>query len=156
MTTCNDQLARGHRRMDILRKLKRAIARDIFKLLTRQVAVPDYAVDLRPARQAKNITVSAAANHFRIWPPSSHVSNADYNATKPLPRPTERGSKPLDTNRSIKFGAVVGRLAEQPAARPLLQCTRGTPRCAKLRLPGRRTSFCPGKLVCASREGRRR
>ena len=61
------QLALGHNRMEILRKLKRAIAREIFKLLTRQIAVPEYA-DLRPARQAKNITVTAAANHFGIWP----------------------------------------------------------------------------------------
>jgi len=61
------QLALGHNRMEILRKLKRAIARETFKLLTRQIAVPEYA-DLRPARQAKNITVTAAANHFGIWP----------------------------------------------------------------------------------------
>lgn len=61
------QVAKGHNKMEILRKLKRAIAREVFKLLTRQIAVPDYA-DLRPARQAKNITVTAAANHFGIWP----------------------------------------------------------------------------------------
>lgn len=61
------QLLKGHSKMEILRKLKRAIAREIFKLLTRQIAVPDYA-DLRPARQAKNITVTAAANHFKVWP----------------------------------------------------------------------------------------
>jgi transposase len=61
------QLALGHTRMEILRKLKRAIAREIFKLLTRQIAVPEY-TDLRPARQAKNITVTAAANHFGVWP----------------------------------------------------------------------------------------
>lgn len=54
-------------KMEVLRKLKRAIAREIFKLLTRQVAVPEYA-DLRSARQAKNITVTAAANHFGVWP----------------------------------------------------------------------------------------
>jgi transposase len=63
------QLRNGHSKskMEVLRKLKRAIAREIFKLLTRQIAVPEYA-DLRPARQAKNITVTAAANHFGIWP----------------------------------------------------------------------------------------
>ena len=58
---------RSHSKMEILRKLKRAIAREVFKLLTRQIAVPEY-VDLRPARQAKNITVTAAANHFGVWP----------------------------------------------------------------------------------------
>ncbi|MEW2483536.1 IS110 family transposase [Mycobacterium sp. NPDC049093] len=91
-------------RMEVLRKLKRAIAREIFKLLTRQIAVPDYA-DLRPARQAKNITVTAAANHFGVGPPSSLVSNAAYSATTASPRPTDTGSKSLDINRSIKFGS---------------------------------------------------
>jgi transposase len=61
------QQALGHTRMEILRKLKRAIARETFKLLTSQIAVPDYA-DLRPTRQSKNITVTAAANHFGVWP----------------------------------------------------------------------------------------
>ena len=61
------QLTKGHNRMEILRKLKRAIAREIFKLLTRQIAVPEYN-DLRPARQAKKITLTAAANHFGVWP----------------------------------------------------------------------------------------
>jgi transposase len=61
------QQALGHTQTEILRNLKRAIAREIFKLLTRQIAVPDYA-DLRPTRQSKNITVTAAANHFGIWP----------------------------------------------------------------------------------------
>jgi transposase len=46
------QLLKGHTRMEILRKLKRAIAREVFKLLTRQIAVPEY-TDLRSARQAK-------------------------------------------------------------------------------------------------------
>lgn len=61
------QLLDGHSKMEILRKLKRAIAREIFKLLTRQIAVPQY-TDLRLARQAKNITLTAAANHFGVWP----------------------------------------------------------------------------------------
>lgn len=63
------QLLNGHSKskMEVLRKLKRAIAREVFKLLTRQIAVPDYA-DLRPTRQAKNITLTAAANHFGVWP----------------------------------------------------------------------------------------
>lgn len=63
------QLLGGHSKtkMEVLRKLKRAIAREIFTLLTRQIAVPEY-TDLRPARQAKNITITAAANHFGLWP----------------------------------------------------------------------------------------
>jgi transposase len=47
--------------------LKRAIVREIYRLLTQQIAVPSYA-DLRPARQAKNITLTAVAQHFNMWP----------------------------------------------------------------------------------------
>ena len=61
------QIANGRSKMEILRLLKRAIAREIFKLLTQPIDIPDYA-DLRPTRQAKNITVTAAANHFGLWP----------------------------------------------------------------------------------------
>ena len=60
-------IAAGRSTKEILRMLKRAIAREIHRLLTHQVALPEYA-DLRPARQAKNITVTAAANAFSIWP----------------------------------------------------------------------------------------
>jgi len=60
-------IAAGRSTKEILRMLKRAIAREIHRLLTHKVALPEYA-DLRPARQAKNITVTAAANAFNIWP----------------------------------------------------------------------------------------
>ena len=43
-----------------MRLLKRAIAREVFKSLTRGLVAPELA-DLRPARQAKNITLRAAA-----------------------------------------------------------------------------------------------
>jgi transposase len=52
---------------EILRKLKRAIAREVFRLLTAPVAVPTVE-DLRPLRQAKNITLTAAANQLGVWP----------------------------------------------------------------------------------------
>ena len=61
------QKARHRRGLEILRLLKRAIAREIYRLLTRQIPVPSYA-DLRPARQAKNITLTAAARHFDVYP----------------------------------------------------------------------------------------
>ncbi|MFD4393364.1 hypothetical protein, partial [Kitasatospora sp. NPDC058478] len=35
--------------------------------LTTTVTAPETA-DLRPARQAKNITLTAVANHFGVWP----------------------------------------------------------------------------------------
>jgi transposase len=61
------QRAKGRATKAILRLLKRAIAREIYRYLTRHVGVPDYA-DLRPARQAKNITLTTVADHFGVWP----------------------------------------------------------------------------------------
>ena len=51
----------GHMRTkkEILRLLKRAIVREIFRLLTRPGPIDDYR-DLRPARQAKKITLAPA------------------------------------------------------------------------------------------------
>jgi len=51
----------------ILRMLKRAIAREMLRLLTHQIPIDDYS-DLRPARQTKNITVTAVAEIFDVWP----------------------------------------------------------------------------------------
>lgn len=61
------QLAAGRSKKDVLRLLKRAIAREMFKHLTAPCPIDDYA-DLRPARQSKNITLSTVADHFGIWP----------------------------------------------------------------------------------------
>jgi transposase len=61
------QLAAGRSKKDILRLLKRAIAREIFRHLTAPCPIDDYS-DLRPARQARNITLTAAAAHFGVWP----------------------------------------------------------------------------------------
>ena len=61
------QRAKGRATQAILRLLKRAIAREIYRYLTRHVEVPDYA-DLRPARQAKNIALTTVADHFGVWP----------------------------------------------------------------------------------------
>jgi transposase len=59
------QLANGRTKKEILRLLKRAIAREVFRLLTRPCLVADYS-DLRPARQAKNITLETVATHFGV------------------------------------------------------------------------------------------
>jgi transposase len=61
------QRARGRTPREILRQLKRAIAREVFRYLTQHIPVPQIA-DLRPLRQARNITLTSAANHFGIWP----------------------------------------------------------------------------------------
>lgn len=61
------QSAAGRTKKEIIRLLKRALVREIFRCLTTAVAVPEIA-DLRPARQAKNITLTAVAHHFGVWP----------------------------------------------------------------------------------------
>ncbi len=61
------QIAAGRSKKEILRLLKRAIAREMFKHLTAPCPIDDYS-DLRPARQAKNITLATAADHFVVWP----------------------------------------------------------------------------------------
>lgn len=61
------QSANGRSKREILRLLKRALAREVFRLLTQPCAVDDYS-DLRPARQGKNITLTSVAQHFGVWP----------------------------------------------------------------------------------------
>jgi transposase len=61
------QLAAGRSKKDVLRLLKRAIAREMFKHLTAPRPIEDYS-DLRHTRQARNITLTAAAQHFNLWP----------------------------------------------------------------------------------------
>ena len=55
----------GRTKKEILRLLKRAIAREVFRLLTRPGPIDDYR-DLRPARQAKNLTLATVAHHFGV------------------------------------------------------------------------------------------
>ncbi len=57
----------GRSKPEILRLLKRAIAREIYRLLTRTVCIPDYG-ELCPARQSRNITLTAAARHLGVCP----------------------------------------------------------------------------------------
>ena len=59
------QDANGRTKKEILRLLKRAIAREVFRLLTRPGPIDDYS-DLRPARQAKNLTLATVAHHFGV------------------------------------------------------------------------------------------
>lgn len=51
----------------VYRSLKRAIAREVFQALIGNCAVPNYS-DLRPTRQAKNITLTAVAAALGVWP----------------------------------------------------------------------------------------
>lgn len=59
--------AEGRSTNEILRCLKRAIAREMFAVLTTTVDAPRID-DLRPLRQQRGLTVTAAANHFGVWP----------------------------------------------------------------------------------------
>ncbi|QTV79257.1 IS110 family transposase [Microbacterium sp. NIBRBAC000506063] len=60
-------LAKGWTIKAVFRALKRAVAREIFQALAGHCAVPDYS-DLRSARRAKNLTLTAAALHLGVWP----------------------------------------------------------------------------------------
>lgn len=80
---------------EIIRLLKRAIAREIFRCLTTTVTVPDIAA-LRSLRQAKNITLTAAARHFGLWPATISTLERRIRRDAPSPTPTATGSKPLD------------------------------------------------------------
>lgn len=63
----DEHLTRGWTKKAIYRSLKRAVVREIFRALVGRYDVPDHR-DLRPARQAKNLTLAAAASHLAVWP----------------------------------------------------------------------------------------
>lgn len=67
-------LARGWTKKAVHRALKRALAREVFKALVGRCDIPHYD-DLRPARQAKNITLTQVAQHFEVWP--THISTIE-------------------------------------------------------------------------------
>lgn len=77
-------------------KARTATLNQITHILTTPVGVPDIS-DLRPARQARNITLTTVAEHFSVWP--AVISR------------TERGTRRADD----LAGAYRGRLT---AARP--------------------------------------
>lgn len=60
-------LAKGWSKKAVYRALKRAVAREVFAALSGHCEVPKYG-DLRPARRAKNITLTAAATALNVWP----------------------------------------------------------------------------------------
>lgn len=59
--------AEGRSTREIMRCLKRAIAREVFTLLTKPVEVPRID-DLRPLRQSRGLSLTKVAEHFGIWP----------------------------------------------------------------------------------------
>lgn len=69
----------GRSNKEIIRCLKRAIAREIFTLLTTQIDVPRID-DLRPLRQQRGISLATTAQHFGIWP--ARVSEIERGKTR--------------------------------------------------------------------------
>lgn len=59
--------AEGKSTKEVMRCLKRAICREVYRLLINPPEVPRID-DLRPLRQARGISLTAAAGHFGVWP----------------------------------------------------------------------------------------
>lgn len=59
--------AEGKTSREIIRCLKRYIAREVYGLITNPPTVADIS-DLRPARTAAGITLATVAAHFDVWP----------------------------------------------------------------------------------------
>ena len=66
--------AEGKTTKEIIRCLKRYIAREVFGLLTKDRHVPDPS-DLRPARHTAGLTLQTVADHFGVWP--AHISEIE-------------------------------------------------------------------------------
>ena len=60
-------LATGWTLAAVYRALKRALAREVFRALKGHCDIPNY-TDLRPTRQAKNLTLTNAAKACYTWP----------------------------------------------------------------------------------------
>lgn len=58
--------AEGRSTKDIIRCLKRALAREVFALITKAIEIPRID-DLRTLRQQRGITIEHAAQHLGIW-----------------------------------------------------------------------------------------
>lgn len=63
----DSHVAKGWTSKAVYRALKRAVVREIFRALAGRCDIPDY-TDLRPARQAKNLTLTTAAADLHVWP----------------------------------------------------------------------------------------
>jgi transposase len=60
-------LARGWTSTAVFRALRRALAREVVRALAGHCAAPDHS-DLRPARRAEQLALTAAAEHLGVWP----------------------------------------------------------------------------------------
>lgn len=99
-------LAPGWTNNAVYRALERAVARDIYRALTGRCDVPHYQ-DLRPTRQAKNITLTRVAQHFARLAHAHLHHRARHPTRRPaghrLPRLARRS---FTTNRNIILARV--------------------------------------------------
>jgi hypothetical protein len=123
--------------------LKRAIAREMFKYLTRRVTAP-VIDDLRPTRQGKNITLTRAAARFGLWPTAlSRIENGTSETT-PSHRHTETGYKRLDSSRSLTALHVGEKLWTVMPAGYIRRCDLGDSYGGRLRSTGRSAQKATG------------
>jgi transposase len=71
--------ADGKDTKDIIRCLKRAVAREVYHLIVHPKPVPRVD-DLRPLRQAKGMTLQTVAEHFGTWP--ARISEIERGKTR--------------------------------------------------------------------------
>lgn len=86
--------AEGRGTKEILRCLKRAIAREIYKTLTQSQANQPPKSDLKTIRETKNITIRQAAQALKTWP--ARISDIEHNR-RPLPHLTHQYKQWLQT-----------------------------------------------------------
>lgn len=88
---------------EILRCLKRAIAREVFTLITNPTPVVDHR-KLRPLRQERGLIQLQAAAALGISIAKIHSRKTDESTTLPSSPPTKHGSEtPISHHRSISL-----------------------------------------------------
>ena len=92
----------GKSTKEIMRCLKRYVAREIYDQLLHPQPAPDAGA-LRALRKTKKITLQAAADNLQVWPTGCPGSNADSPATTSSTSATKTGSTNIDSYRSIIF-----------------------------------------------------
>ncbi|GAA1728538.1 hypothetical protein GCM10009680_82120 [Streptomyces yatensis] len=89
------QTAAGRTKKVIIRLLKRAIAREVFRCLTTTVNVPEIA-DLRPCGSPRTSPLPPPHDTSESGRTGSPTSNAELAVSTTSPTPTATGSKLLD------------------------------------------------------------
>ena len=64
----------GKTKLEAIRCLKRHLANELYTLIANPPSVPDIS-DLRPARQARGLSLQTVVDHFGVWP--MHISTIE-------------------------------------------------------------------------------